>query len=245
MKRRQSVWIGRAAFVAAALFCAASLALPCAMCAWEDFRLYETPVARPVIAGTIGSRGRELPAAYELFRKRLLSGTEITAPEQDCDPAEAVEILCEKTQHLVEADVLPESLAKQILSRLPQTQAAFVRSQDGVAQASCLQWDDAQSASPSSWHCDAQWLISHGLVTAYSTSLPASELDTARVLDAYRTYLGLDALDDWQTVRVQTSSPDTAAMWSAEGQVYLYCCASETGFDLGAVSLTQDALPLP
>ena len=61
-------------------------------------------------------------------------------------------------------------------------------------------------------------------------------------LDAYRSYLGLDTLTDWQPFDVADSNQDTAAEWSASGQIYLYCSVQKGNFAIGAISVTQDSL---
>ena len=225
----------------AALACAASLALPCAMAAWEDSGLCAEPVARPAVSGTMSGSGRKIPAAYELFRKRLLSGTEISVPDTSADPSETAGTLMQKTQALADAGVLPDALAERVVSMLPGTREALQRGQDGVSAAVCQEWsyDDAVQ---SGWRCEAQWLDSCGLVTEYSVTLSESGADAAAALDAYRSYLGLDELTDWQTFDAADSNPDTAAEWSADGQIYLYCSVQEGNFALGAVSVTQDSL---
>lgn len=225
----------------AALACAAGLALPCAMAAWEDSRLCAEPVARPAVSGTMSGSGRKIPAAYELFRKRLLSGTEISVPDTSADPSETAGTLMQKTQALADAGVLPDALAERVASMLPGTREALQRGQDGVSAAVCQAWsyDDAVQ---SGWRCEAQWLDSCGLVTEYSVTLSESGADAAAALDAYRSYLGLDELTDWQPFDAADSNPDTAAEWSADGQIYLYCSVQEGNFALGAVSVTQDSL---
>lgn len=227
----------------ATLACAASLALPCAATAWEDSRLHAAPVARPAVAGALNGHARENTVVYELFRKRLLSGTELSELEACTDAAEMTETLCEKTRDLDDAGVLPAGLAEQVLSQTPKSQEAFQRDQDGVSAGSCQQWTDAEPGALSFWRCDAQWLSSSGLVTSYSVTLPAADTDAGGVLEAYRSYLGLDELTDWQTPAVSSPSPYTAALWSAEGQLYLYCTAGPDRFSLGAVSVEQGFLP--
>ena len=225
----------------AALACAASLALPCAMATWEDSRLCATPVARPAVSGTMSGSGRKIPAAYELFRKRLLSGTEISVADTSANPAETAGTLMQKTQALADAGVLPDALAERVVSMLTETREALQCGQDGVSEAVCQGWKYGDGVQ-SGWRCEAQWLDSCGLVTNYSVMLSASGVDVVAALDAYRSYLGLDTLTDWQPFDVADSNQDTAAEWSASGQIYLYCSVQKGNFAIGAISVTQDTL---
>lgn len=222
----------------AALACAASLALPCGAAVWEDSCLHAVPVARPAVAGTLNGDARKLPAAYELFRKRLLSGAEIGESEAAADAAQMAATLAEKTRALADAGVLPAGLAEQVLSLLPKSREAFQRGQDGVSAGVCQWWTDTEPGC--NWRCEAQWLSSCGIVTSYSVTLPAADADAGSVLEAYRSYLGLDALEDWQTPGAASLAPGAAVMWSAEGQLCLSCAAGPDGFSLGAVSVEQD-----
>ena len=230
-------------FALAALTITASLALPGAAAMWEDASLYRTPAARPAVSGAMSSQGRGLPVAYELYRKRLLSGESITAQEEVAEPLQSAKIFGEKTQSLADAGVLPPDAARMILTCLPEAGTAAISSQDGVTKLSCQHWQIEEGTEPSGWRCEAQWLASSGLVTSYSATFSMQETDAGSMLTAYRTYLGLDALTDWKMLDTASLAPGTAAMWSEDGQIYLYCFAGDGNLSFGAVSVTQESLP--
>ena len=244
MKRIRQLLGGRIACAAAVLFCAAGLALPCVGAALADAQLFSAPSDRPAVSGAIGREGRTLPVAYELFRKRILSGNEITAQQENADPGEMAATLAEKTQMLAKAGVIPADVADRAVSRLSGAQTALTRSQDGVLEGVCQLWAQDRELWQLDWQCEMQWLRSNGLVTGYSAAAPGLQMDVRQSLDAYRAYLGLDGLGDWQEIETAAFSPDTAAVWSEEGQIYLYCSVYGGNLTLGAVSLPREALPV-
>ena len=209
--------------------CAACLALPCAASAAADARLLSAAAVRPEVPGALSSRGRALDTAYALYRKRQLSGAAVTAAQQPAEADGTAALLCEKAQALVDAGVLDAQTAPALPDgALWATQCA----QDGLAEAALMQCGQAAAL------VSAQWLEPGGPVTAFATSTPAHGEEADEMLRAYRTYLGLDALDDWQPVAPDGFSDGGAALWSAEGQVYVYCTAGPDGVRLGAASLS-------
>ena len=112
-----------------ALVLCASLALPGALAAWDDFQLLHTPSVRPQADGALSYQARELPTAYALYRRRQLFGAQ--ALEQSAEPSATAPFLTQATNALHDAGVLSEALYTKALTRLSATNTASQSHQDG------------------------------------------------------------------------------------------------------------------
>ena len=172
---------------------------------------------------------------------RFAAGTLAVAmllPLQGCSPmtpaktAERVaENMAETLGELERAGVLPSACREESeeIFHTP-TAVAYAGRQDGFVQQTYLGYAQTGKGSIS-----VQQEEKSGLVTACAVSAKVTGEDTA----AYRSYLGLDALTDWQTARMES---DGSACWSLEGQVYLYCTFENDRFAVGAVSMGEETL---
>lgn len=79
---------------------------------------------------------------------------------------------------------------------------------------------------------------------ALTVTLPLEAGQSADdMLHAYLDYLGLDVLGDWQEITPpvsEFSEGKGAAMWSAEGQVYLYCAKQPQETTIGITAMSED-----
>lgn len=229
MKRKQSILIG-----ICTLGVAAALALPAALAAWDDHQLFHAPTSRPPAAGTLSYEARALPTAYALYRRRQLSGSK--ALEGSVEPITAAPLLAEKTRALYDGGVLSESLYKKALARLSAANTAVQSSQDGFSFLLCS--EAPQEESPSAI-VESEWIDATGIVTRYRITGVSCQDDSQELLERYQVYLGLQTLSDWQPISSEAFSDGTSAAWSAEGQIYLYCCVNGDELQLGAASLPQ------
>lgn len=218
-----------------ALVLCASLALPGALAAWDDFQLLHTPSVRPQADGALSYQARELPTAYALYRRRQLSNA--YPLEESAKVTAAAEILAEKTRTLQASGVLSDDFCTQAERLLSSMENAVQSRRDGFSFLSSYRVQTPESAS-----CvmQAEWLDDGGTITQYKVMGIACTDDPKTLFTAYRTYLGLDALTDWEPVRSGLFSQGTCAEWSAQGQIYLYCSVSEKGLQIGALSFSEN-----
>ena len=215
-----------------ALVLCASLALPGALAAWDDFQLLHTPSVRPQAAGALSYHARELPTAYALYRRRQLFGAQ--ALEQSAEPSATAPFLTQATNALHDAGVLSEALYTKALTRLSAANTASQSHQDGFSFSRCS--ESSQGDSPTS--IESEWIDATGIVTQYRITDVSCQDDPQALLEAYQVYLGLQTVSDWQVLSPDLFSDGTAAAWSSEGQVYIYCCVNKDGLQLGAASFS-------
>ena len=220
-----------------ALVLCASLALPGALAAWDDFQLLLTPSVRPQADGALSYQARELPTAYALYRRRQLFGAQ--ALEQSAEPSAAAPFLTQATNALHDAGVLSEALYTKALTRLSATNTASQSHQDGFSFARCSAL--SQGGSPTG--IESEWIDATGIVTQYRITDVSCQDDPQALLEAYQVYLGLQTLSDWQVLSPDLFSDGTAAAWSSEGQVYIYCCVNKDSLQLGAASFSPAEFP--
>ena len=220
-----------------ALVLCASLALPGALAAWDDFQLLHTPSVRPQADGALSYQARELPTAYALYRRRQLFGAQ--ALEQSAEPSAAAPFLTQATNALHDAGVLSEALYTKALTRLSAANTASQSHQDGFSFARCSAL--SQGGSPTG--IESEWIDATGIVTQYRITDVSCQDDPQALLEAYQVYLGLQTLSDWQVLSPDLFSDGTAAAWSSEGQVYIYCCVNKDGLQLGAASFSPAEFP--
>lgn len=220
-----------------ALYAAAAFALPSALAAWDDQQLFCAPTSRPPVEGALSYEARALPTAYALYRRRQLSGAQ--SLEQSAEPSAAAPFLTQATNALHDAGVLSEALYTKALARLSAANAASQSHQDGFSFARCSEL--SQGDSPAS--IESEWIDATGIVTQYRITDVSCQDDPQVLLKAYQTYLGLQTLSDWQALSPDLFSDGTAAAWSSEGQVYIYCCVNKDGLQLGAASFSPAEFP--
>ena len=220
-----------------ALVLCASLALPGALAAWDDFQLLHTPSVRPQADGALSYQARELPTAYALYRRRQLFGAQ--ALEQSAEPSAAAPFLTQATNALHDAGVLSEALYTKALTRLSAANAASQSHQDGFSFARC----SALSQGDAPTGIESEWIDATGIVTQYRITDVSCQDDPQALLEAYQAYLGLQTLSDWQVLSPDLFSDGTAAAWSSEGQVYIDCCVNKDSLQLGAASFSPAEFP--
>lgn len=211
------------------------LVFPTAVACWSDAILFAAPVPRPAMEGQLSETAQEIPVLYALYRKRILSGGERELEVEETDAGAQVESMAETLGELEHAGVLPPDCreAADEIFRIP-TAVAYAGCRDGFIQKTCLGYTRMVEKSIS-----IQQEEKTGLVTACTVSAQGAGEDAAEYLLAYRSYLGLDTLPDWQTVQTESGG---AACWSREGQVYLYCTSENDRFAVGAVSMGEESL---
>lgn len=139
-------------------------------------------------------------------------------------------------RELETAGVLPAAcLAEADTIRDLPDAIAYIGREDGFVQKSYLGHVQTQTGPSKSIVIQQQ--EETGLVVACTMDAEGSA-DISALLSAYRSYLGLDGLTDWQTLQTETG----AACWSCEGQLYLYCSFGSGRFALGAVSMDEETL---
>lgn len=230
MRKKKQILI---AFICALGFPAA-LSLPSALAAWDDWQLLHTAAVRPAVAGTLSQKARDLPTAYALYRRRQLSGSQPL--EHPAEPGAAAPLLAEKTRALHDAGVLSESLYTEAIARLSAADTASQSRQDGFSFAMCAEAPKGESPSDT---VEAEWIDATGIATRYRITGISCKDDPQDLLEAYQIYLGLQTLTDWQPLSSDLFADGTITAWSAEGQIYLYCCTNEQGLQLGAVSFSK------
>lgn len=211
------------------------LMFPKGVACWCDAALFADTVPRPVMEGQLSETAQEIPVLYALYRKRILSGGEMEVAVEETDAGEQAESMAETLGKLERAGVLPPVCREEAdnIFRAP-TAVAYAGRQDGFVQRTYLGY--AQTGKKS---ISVQQEEQTGLVTACTVSAKGAGEEAAEYLLAYRSYLGLDTLTDWQTAQMGSGS---AACWSLEGQVYLYCTLGNDRFAVGAVSMGEDTL---
>ena len=218
------------------ILCLFSMALPWVFASWHDARLLETDIPRPVSVELPSEQAQEIPVLYALYRKRYLSGMEMDAPYTPADAAEQAAILSAKAEDLQNAGVLPEECLQKIEDIfLRPSSAAYSQEQDGLLGGTYLAYPDTTHKQLES--VAVQWHRKTGLVTSCSVTVQLMDKDADIFLNAYRTYLGLDVLTDWETAETGGAS---AACWSKSGQIYLYYTFQEDRLSFGAISLSTE-----
>lgn len=212
------------------------LMLPAGVARWCDANLVSGSVPRPAMEGQLSQQAQDIPVVYGLYRKRILSGSESDMNVSETDAEALACSLTDTLRELETAGVLPAvCLAKADTIRDLPDAIAYIGREDGFVQKSYLGHVQTQTGPSKSIVIQQQ--EETGLVVACTMDAEGSA-DTSALLSAYRSYLGLDGLADWQTLQTETG----AACWSCEGQLYLYCSFGGGRFALGAVSMDAETL---
>lgn len=211
------------------------MGLPAMASYWKEKILLSTTVSRPIMEGQLTSQAQEIPVVYGLYCKRILSGSEISGAIQKTDPEGLSSNQVQRLKELEEAGALPETAMEQALKiyQFPGTKA-YTLDQDGITALIYHGYDQNDYAQ-------SVMVEEHGktgLVTSCSITGVTSPGQPMSLLDAYKTYLGLDQLTDWKSCQLEES----AICWSMEGQIYLSCTFQNQRFYIGAVSLPREQL---
>ncbi len=218
------------------ILCLLSMALPSISTSWHDARLLKTDIPRPVSAELPSEQAQEIPVLYALYRKRYLSGIQMDAPHTSADAAEQALILSAKAEELKNSGVLSEECLQKVKEIFLQSSpAAYYQEQDGFIGGTYLAYSDITHDMVKS--VTVQWHQKTGLVTSCSVTVSLVRKDADVFLNAYRTYLGLDVLADWETIDTGGAS---AACWSKSGQIYLYYTFQDDRLSFGAISLSAE-----
>lgn len=222
------------------LMCLLSVMLPMGYGFWSDAYLLSADMERPAIDGQLSEQAQEIPIVYALYRKRILSGFDMSTATREMETTEQANRLRELLEGLKNADVLPRGCwetANEIF-RFPSAMA-YDQEQDGFQQNTYLGYPEAEALG-TGVEVMVQQHEQTELVTACTIAGGVQPQDDADdLLHIYRSYLGMDSLQDWKKLETQEES---AAWWSEMGQIYLFCSLQEGRFFIGAFSLPKEEL---
>jgi len=217
------------------LLCVLMLFLPAIIARGQEASLLSHVQMRPAAAGTLDAKAREIPIVYALYRRRFFFDSfSIAAVTEDTSGAQ-IALLREKAEELEKAGVLTEALADEVWAKLaiPPTEIG-AESADGFSAARWTFFSEEKRLLETVY---CWWHAGTGCVVNFSADIDTKNADAAAMLSAYRDYLGLDGLDDWQDI---AQSADHSACLSKRGQIYLSCCTQENQLMLSAVSLSPE-----
>lgn len=210
--------------------CLLSLALPLFYRNWGSGQLSRQGTLRPETPGMLSDAAQEHPLIYALYRNRFAVHTALELPG---DTQQIKEELQTKTESLADAGALPDLVARRARWILEQpAQETACKSENGFAGATYL---IKQEEAPGSCWISACWQENTGVVVSYSVTEDAAVQNLEHYLEAYRNYLGVEELTDWQAGTRERE----AWAWSQAGQLSLFCCRQGSGFLLGAVSQAE------
>lgn len=213
----------------ASLLCIASLALPCFYIRWSDQWLQARGRPRADAFEGLSAEGQENALAYALYRNRFLAGKAI---ETTADLASTQQELQTATETLYSAGVLPEGAVQRVRNILNRSDAyASRKTENGFASATYLVVEEEGNKSCS---VQATWQEKTGTVVSYSVTADATTVSLDEYLLAYRSYLGLETLQDWTEVAAAASGEVSSQ--SGTGQLYLFYRWEGDTLRLGVVS---------
>lgn len=213
------------------------LCLPAVCVRMQDAAVLSRELSRPAGEGALSERAREIPLVYALYRGRYLVGPALPSVIPDDETGTGTALLQNKISELTQAGVLPEAPARQI-QKLLNTLPTYTGCDTGGDFSAAEQeyWLEPENSSSVMLY----WHTGTGLAVSLRASVNASGTDTKELLRQYRAYLGVDVLDDWADLDLESEA--TAACFSPTGQLYLYCSAQETELAFGAVSLSLEEM---
>ena len=213
----------------ASLLCIASLSLPCFYIRWSNQWLQAKGRPRVDAFEGLSVKGQENALAYALYRNRFLAGEAI---ETTADLASTQQELQTATEALYRANALPEGAAQQARNILNRSDAyASSKVENGFASATCLVVEEEENKS---YSVQATWQEKTGTVVSYSVTADATTVPLDEYLLAYRSYLGLETLQDWTEVAAAASGEVSSQ--SQAGQLNLFFRWEGDTLRLGAVS---------
>lgn len=214
--------------------CLLSLGLPFAYRWASGAWLQSRGMAHPALAGALSAQGQAVPLAYALYRDRFAPST---ALETAADAGQVGQELQKTLDALDGAGALPEPAARRARWLLEQQPAETTRKQEnGFTSAT---WLVAASADETVYALTATWQEKTGAVVEWTVSSAAISTDLGPCLAAYRRYLGLDALTDWE----ELPGEGKTSAWSAAGQLVLGCRCEGDRFTLEARSQPEKPQP--
>lgn len=210
--------------------CLLSLGLPFVYRAGSDVWLQKRGTLRPVQADALSAQGQAVPLAYALYRNRFAPAT---ALETSADAQQVQQELQEKLAALSAAGALPEPVTKRAGWIMAQQPADTTRKlENGFASATWLVLPEEEQTAYAVTAC---WQEKTDCVVSCTVSATQIPTDLAPNLAAYRSYLGLDALTDWEAL----PSEEGARAWSQAGQLALACRWRDGQFTLEAKSQAE------
>lgn len=213
----------------ASLLCVASLALPCLYIRWSNQWLRAKGRPRAAASERLSTEGQENALAYALYRNRFLAGKAI---ETTSDLIDTKQELLTATEALYNAGALPATAAQQARTLLQQADAYTSRkAENGFASATYLVLVEEESKS---YSVQATWQEKTGMVVSYSVTAETTKAPLDEYLLAYRSYLGLETLQDW-TEAAAAASGEVSSQ-SGTGQLYLFFRWEGDTLRLGVVS---------
>lgn len=231
--KKQQLW--KALFLLlAGLCCGVLIFLPKMISKWSDQKLFGQEHLRPSVEGMLDEEGQSIPIVYALYQKRYLQQRYLKAaigmePKED-----------EWIMGLYENEVLPESFVQMLLPIMAENVEAERNTQ--VQPGFCTTtyrkpWDEVRQSQEMitiEWYENTSHVIT---LHAELTNLIPEEVNAQECLTHYQKYLGVEALNDW--IASPSNSERIALLWSEKGQLYLYCRAIDSEFQLGARSMEK------
>ena len=247
-RKRKGLLAPVSILVLAVLCSLLSLCLPAVFARMQDTAVLSRELPRPAQESTLDERARDIPLVYALYRRRYLVSPTFPSTIQNDGTGDGTALLQMKLSELTQAGVLPEAPAQQIqeLLSIPplytgcDTGGDFSAAEQGSSTKSLSEPGGLLSEPADELSVMLYWHTDTGLIVSLQASVDASKTDANELLRRYRAYLGLDVLDDWMAVDLESEAK--AACFSPTGQLYLYCFAQERELALGAVSLSLEEM---
>lgn len=221
--------------------------LPAAWAERCDEQLLREMQVRPPIEGMLSEQAQDIPILYALYRRRYLA-SHFAEESIEWDNEEEGSIFQELLQIASDSELLPDWFKQTVLLDMLSEKTGMecsVYFRGGFAQCICEKRKPGNEENEQfqenheglQRYLDFQChMDGTGLITSFHYQGPMRPVNAKAMLNKYRTYLGLDGLDDWQTIQLDASG--NIGYWSAMGQIYLYCVAEENTLAFEALSLS-------
>lgn len=240
LKKFISVWLP---FLLLLLFLPAALYAPDLWAKQAENQLLSTPQSRPAMEGMLSEKAQGIPLLYTLYRNRYL-GNHYDTHSYNIDPEKAYVMLMDNLtalseQQLIAPELLDFYLGISELSLSSNFASASCSDGQGIRTLSIrLQTEKCTIDVSASIYQDTDQVLNFSISNNSEFPLPAqATVIPDDFLERYRLYLGLGVLDDWKVP--VSSNPDVSAIWSEEGQIYLFC-STQNEFSFGATSLSPE-----
>ncbi len=226
-------------WLAVGLLCLGLLFTPSGWAAIQRMQLIRTSTPRPAGEGLLTEQARSIPALYALHAASSLEQT--LTWEESQDARADLQCLLDEIPALEAAGVFTAKDRAVLEQYLLQEEFSLQTAKADLLL--CFSGSSVQEPPVPSRYIEWQMDTQEGLLV--SASLPLIAEQTApQMLAAYRAYLGVDALSDWQTVNLPEGlgGENAAALWSAQGQAYLYCACDGWRTFLGLYAMSREEL---
>ena len=229
-------------FLLVLLLVPAALYLPDLWALQCENKLLGSPKERPSMEGMLSEKAQDIPILYTLYRNRYLDSRYETV-FSDISSKEGIWQLSNILMLLQDNDLLDiefVDLCLQSIDTYPQNSLASLSEGQGIRGLSIsLFINEACTINISANSYIETDQILHFSVRCNQDPLPLDSFNSIPegFLQRYCSYLGLDVLTDWKVPI--SSDPNISAIWSEEGQVYLFY-SLQNGFSFGAISFSPE-----